>query len=77
MSKMTAEEVLKAMEEMDNGERIKLLSVLAVKHFGRKPPTIEEIARLNYIAFYGDEDEDEDIVSYRHRALNPEDFEGK
>ncbi|MBM7620191.1 hypothetical protein JOC95_002044 [Bacillus tianshenii] len=55
MQKMTAKQILKAMEEMDNGERIKLLSVLAEKHFGKKPPTIEEIAKLNYVAMYGDE----------------------
>lgn len=55
MQKMTAKQILKAIEEMDNGERIKLLSVLAEKHFGRKQPTIEEIAKLNYEAMYGDE----------------------
>lgn len=37
---MTAIQILKAMDEMDNGERIKLLKVLSVKHFGRKPTIV-------------------------------------
>ncbi|WP_180954339.1 MULTISPECIES: hypothetical protein [Bacillales] len=52
---MTAEQILKAMDEMENGERIKLLKILAVKHFGRKQPTKEEITKLNYEAFHGDD----------------------
>ena len=54
---MKADEILKAMEEMDFDERIKLLKTLGEKHFGRKEKTIEEIRRLNYEAMYGDEDE--------------------
>ncbi|MBD7971090.1 hypothetical protein [Paenibacillus gallinarum] len=56
MEKMTAEQILRAMEEMDNGERIKLLKVLAVKHFGFRQPTLEEIKKLNYEAMYGDDE---------------------
>lgn len=60
MTKMTADQILKAMNEMENGERIKLLKALSEKHFGRKP-SIDEIRKLNYEAMYGDEDEvDED-----------------
>lgn len=51
---MTAEQILKAMDYMDNGECIKLLKALSVKHFGRKP-TLEEIRKLNYEAMYGDD----------------------
>ncbi|WP_262177762.1 hypothetical protein [Saccharococcus sp. Marseille-Q5394] len=54
-----AEEVLLIIEAMEYAERNKLLSELAYKHFGRKRYTLEEIARLNYIALYGDEEEDE------------------
>ncbi|MCT1905262.1 hypothetical protein [Oceanobacillus sojae] len=56
MTKMTADELLKAINEMENGERIKLLKALSEKHFGRKP-SIDEIRKLNYDAMYGDEDE--------------------
>jgi hypothetical protein len=55
---MNAEQVMKIIEDMDNGERIKLLKALSEKHFGRKP-TIEEIRKLNYEALYGDDDEEE------------------
>ncbi|MDG4655550.1 hypothetical protein P6P90_04770 [Ectobacillus antri] len=55
-NKMTADQLLKAIDEMDNGERIKLFKILAVKHYGREL-TIEEIAKLNYEAMYGNEDE--------------------
>lgn len=55
---MTAEQILKAMDEMDNGERIKLLKIIAVKHFGRKQPTKDEIAKLNYEAFHEDDNEE-------------------
>lgn len=58
MTIMTADQVLKAMDEMEYEERIKLLKVLAVKHFGRKPKTVEEIAKLNYEAMHGDDDEE-------------------
>ena len=53
---MTAEQILKSMEEMDNGERIKLLKALSVKHFGFRQPTLEEIQRLNYEAMHGDDE---------------------
>lgn len=56
MEKLTAEQILKAMEQMDNDERIKLLDVLAVKHFGFRQPTLEEIEKLNYEALYGDDE---------------------
>lgn len=58
MTKMSAEQILKAMEEMEFDERIKLLKTLGEKHFGLKEKSIEEIRRLNYEAMYGDEDED-------------------
>lgn len=51
----TAKEMIQYIEEMDNGERIEFLKYLSVKHFGRKP-TIEEIAKLNYEAFHGDDE---------------------
>ncbi|MFJ8065682.1 hypothetical protein ACIQYS_13710 [Psychrobacillus sp. NPDC096426] len=35
-NKMTAEQLLTAMEKMENGERIKLLMALSEKHFGRR-----------------------------------------
>jgi hypothetical protein len=59
-NKMTAEQLLTAMDKMENGERIKLLMALSEKHFGRRH-TIEEITKLNYEAMYGD-DEDRSIV---------------
>lgn len=58
MIKLSAEQILKAIEEMEFEERIKLLKLLGNKHFGRKEKTIEEIRKLNYEAMYGDEDED-------------------
>lgn len=54
---MTAEQILKAIECMDYDERIKLLIALGEKHFGRKPKTIEEVTKLNYEAFHGDDNE--------------------
>lgn len=44
---MTAKEIMKAIEEMENGERIKLLELLAEKHFGGSPSK-EEITKLHY-----------------------------
>lgn len=58
MIKLSAEQILKAIEEMEFEERIKLLKLLGNKHFGLKEKTIEEIRKLNYEAMYGDEDED-------------------
>jgi hypothetical protein len=54
---INAEQVMKLIENMDNGERIKLLKMLSEKHFGRKP-TLEEIQKLNYGAMYEDDTEE-------------------
>ncbi|UTV31688.1 hypothetical protein [Bacillus altitudinis] len=35
---MTAEQILKAIEDIENRERIKLLSALYSKHFDNSPP---------------------------------------
>ncbi|EKN67395.1 hypothetical protein P9E76_04920 [Schinkia azotoformans] len=67
MTKKSCDEMIQYMKDMDNGERIKFLNWLSYEHFGRKPISKEEIARLNYEAMYGDEE--------RYRALYPEDFE--
>lgn len=56
---MKAEEVLKIIKEMENSERNKLLEQLAYEYFGKKRYTPEEIRKLNYIAMYGDETEEE------------------
>lgn len=56
----TASDILKAMDNMDKGERIKLLKELSVKHFGFKELTPEEIAKLNYEAMHGEEGKNED-----------------
>jgi hypothetical protein len=37
-NKMTADQILKTIGEMENGERIKLLSTLYTKHFDNRPP---------------------------------------
>ncbi|MEC2075426.1 hypothetical protein [Metabacillus fastidiosus] len=52
---MTANEILKAIEGMDNSERIKLLNELSAKHFGKRP-SLEEIRWRDYNAFHGDEE---------------------
>ncbi|MEK4872234.1 hypothetical protein [Niallia sp. FSL W8-1348] len=44
---MKAVEIMKAIEEMENGERIKLLELLAEKHFGGSPSK-QEIEKLHY-----------------------------
>jgi hypothetical protein len=36
--KMNAEDILREIEQMDNGERIKLLEALFDKHFDNRPP---------------------------------------
>lgn len=54
---MTAEEVLKTIKEMKNSERNKLLEQLAYEYFGKKRLTPEEVAKLNYDAMYGDEED--------------------
>lgn len=51
MTKMTAEQLLKAIEEMENGERIKLLDALFHKHFDNRPPK-EVMDRERYRALY-------------------------
>lgn len=52
---MTAEQLLKAIEEMSNKERNKLLEEMAVKYYGIDL-TAEDVQRLNYQAFHGDDD---------------------
>lgn len=51
---MNAEQMLKAIEEMSNAERNKLLEEMAVKYYGIDL-TAEEVQQLNYEAMYGDE----------------------
>lgn len=52
---MKAVEIMKAIEEMENSERIKLLELLADKHFGGSPSK-QEIERL-YYKFWEDDRE--------------------
>jgi tetrahydromethanopterin S-methyltransferase subunit G len=52
---MTADEMLKAIENMDYDERMKLLEELGYKYFGNKRYTVEEIRQLNYEAFHGED----------------------
>ncbi|MEW4286728.1 hypothetical protein [Priestia koreensis] len=51
--KMTANEVLKAIENMENGERIKLLAELSKNHFGGNE-SLEDIKDLHN-KFWDDE----------------------
>ncbi|WP_171038192.1 hypothetical protein [Aquibacillus sediminis] len=53
---MTAEEIMKAIEEMDNGERIKLLNKLFDHYFDSRPPK-EQILKEKEEMFWGKEDE--------------------
>ncbi|MBK0072366.1 hypothetical protein [Bacillus sp. S56] len=76
--KMVADEVLVSMYKMDDTEKLELLKVLSEKHFdGRK--SVEEIRHLNYIAMYGDEEEDsndqktcEEMIEYMKHMENSE-----
>ena len=53
---MTADEIMKAIEEMDNGERIKLLNKLFDNYFDSRPQKAE-IIREKEELFWGKEDE--------------------
>ncbi|UFU00253.1 hypothetical protein KO561_04680 [Radiobacillus kanasensis] len=53
---MTAEEMLKAIEDMENGERIKLLNKLFDDYFDSRPPK-EQILKEKEEMFWGKEDE--------------------
>lgn len=53
-NQMTAEQILKAMEIMDNGERIKLLEALFHKHYDNRPNGDLILATKNYIEDYLD-----------------------
>ncbi len=52
---MTADEVMKAIQEMDNGERIKLLNLLFDNYFDSRPPK-DQILKENEEIFGGKED---------------------
>ncbi|MBB2483003.1 MULTISPECIES: hypothetical protein [Heyndrickxia] len=53
---MTADEIMKAIKEMDNGERIKLLNMLFDNYFDSRPPK-EQIIKEKEEMFWGKEDE--------------------
>ncbi|SHN24719.1 hypothetical protein [Gracilibacillus kekensis] len=53
---MTADEIMKAIEEMDNGERIKLLNNLFDNYFVSRPPK-EQIIKEKEEILWGKEDE--------------------
>ncbi|MGE8082131.1 hypothetical protein [Peribacillus loiseleuriae] len=56
MTKMNAEQMLTAIEEMSNKERNKLLEDMAGKYFGYNLTT-EDVKQLNYEAFHGDDED--------------------
>lgn len=51
---MTADEIMKAIKEMENGERIKLLNQLFDSYFDSRPPK-EQILREKEEMFWGKE----------------------
>jgi hypothetical protein len=53
---MTADEIMKAIEEMDNGERIKLLNKLFDNYFDSRPSQ-EQIIKEKEEMFWGKENE--------------------
>jgi len=53
---MTAEEILKAIIEMDNSERIKLLNKLYDRYFDNRPPR-EQIIKEKEEFFWGTDDD--------------------
>jgi hypothetical protein len=53
---MIADEIMKAIEEMDNGERIKLFNKLFDNYFDSRPPK-EQIIKEKEEMFWGKEDE--------------------
>lgn len=53
---LTADEIMKAIEEMDNGERIKLLNNLFDNYFVSRPPK-EQIIKEKEEILWGKEDE--------------------
>lgn len=53
---MTAEEIMKVIEEMDNGERIKLLNTLFDHYFDSRPSK-EQIIREKEEMFWGEDDD--------------------
>ncbi|CAM4394385.1 hypothetical protein BAMA_13000 [Bacillus manliponensis] len=65
MAKVTAEQILKVMDEMDNEEKMKLLQALSRKHF-RGELSIEEIQSLHY-KFWEDDNDDCDLTICEER----------
>ncbi|WP_180271587.1 hypothetical protein [Fredinandcohnia onubensis] len=53
---MTADEIMKAIQEMDNGERIKLLNMLFDNFFDSRPSK-DQIIKEKEEIFWGKEDE--------------------
>lgn len=53
---MTADEIMKAIEEMDNRERIKLLNMLFDNYFDSRPPN-EQIIKEKEEILWSKEDE--------------------
>jgi hypothetical protein len=53
---MTADEVMKTIKEMENGERIKLLNMLFDHYFDNRPPK-NQIIREKEEIFWGKENE--------------------
>lgn len=53
---MTAEEILKAIIEMDNSERIKLLNKLYDRYFDNRPPREQIIKEKEEIFWDTDDD---------------------
>lgn len=53
---MTAEEVMKAIEKMENSERIKLLNELFDNYFDSRPPK-EQIIKEKEEMLWGKDDE--------------------
>lgn len=49
---MTTDEIMKAIENMDNGERIKLLNTLFDTYFDNRPPK-EQIIKEKEEIFWG------------------------
>jgi hypothetical protein len=53
---MTADQIMRAIEAMDNGERIKLLNRLFDNYFDSRPPK-EQIIKEKEEMFWGKEDQ--------------------
>ncbi|MGN7114749.1 hypothetical protein [Lysinibacillus odysseyi] len=68
MTIMTADELLKAMDEMENEERIKLLDVLFHKNFDNRPPK-EVLEKERYRALYPEDVEDEPLLIHSKEQI--------